>query len=82
MGQLTTFLNYVTQYTKPFNDISSVLSELQSALACADRLYMILDEEEITETGKAVLEEADVQDVFNLTMSNLAICLINLLSRI
>ena len=77
---MTTFLNYVTQYTKPFNDISSVLSELQSALACADRLYMILDEEEITETGKVVLEEADVQDVFNLIMSNLAICLINLLS--
>ena len=64
VGQLTTFLNYVTQYTKPFNDISSVLSELQSALACADRLYMILDEEEITETGKAVLEEADVQGRF------------------
>lgn len=64
VGQLTTFLNYVTQYTKPFNDISSVLSELQSALACADRLYMILDEEEITETGKVVLEEADVQGRF------------------
>ena len=45
VGQLTTFLNYVTEYTKPFNDISSVLSQLQSALACADRLYMILDEE-------------------------------------
>lgn len=44
VGQLTTFLNYVNQYTKPFNDISSVLSEMQSALACADRLYMILDE--------------------------------------
>lgn len=45
VGQLTTFLNYVNQYTKPFNDISSVLSEMQSALACADRLYMILDED-------------------------------------
>ena len=56
VGQLTTFLNYVTQYTKPFNDISSVLSELQSALACADRLYMILDEDEIPETGNAVLD--------------------------
>lgn len=43
VGQLTTFLNYVNQYTKPFNDISSVLSEMQSALACADRLYSILD---------------------------------------
>ena len=64
VGQLTTFLNYVTQYTKPFNDISSVLSELQSALACADRLYMILDENEIPETGNAVLEEEDVQGHF------------------
>ena len=44
VGQLTTFLNYVTQYTKPFNDISSVLSELQGAIACAERLYDILDE--------------------------------------
>ncbi|WP_242258166.1 ABC transporter ATP-binding protein [Streptococcus thoraltensis] len=43
VGQLVTFLNYVNQYTKPFNDISSVMSELQSALACAERLYTILD---------------------------------------
>ena len=64
VGQLTTFLNYVTQYTKPFNDISSVLSELQSALACADRLYMILDENEIPETGHLVLEEEDVKGQF------------------
>ena len=44
IGELTTFLNYVNQYTKPFNDISSVLTELQSTLACAERLYSILDE--------------------------------------
>lgn len=43
VGQLVTFLNYVNQYTKPFNDISSVMSELQSALACAERLYHLLD---------------------------------------
>ena len=43
VGQLVTFLNYVNQYTKPFNDISSVLAELQSALACAERLYSVLD---------------------------------------
>lgn len=46
VGELTIFLNYVNQYTKPFNDISSVLSEMQSSLACANRLYRILDEEE------------------------------------
>ena len=55
VGQLTTFLNYVTQYTKPFNDISAVLSELQSALACAERLYMILDERDAKDDGKKEL---------------------------
>ncbi|MEX2783909.1 ABC transporter ATP-binding protein [Streptococcus sp. H49] len=45
VGELVTFLNYVNQYTKPFNDISSVLSEMQSALVCAERLYGIIDEE-------------------------------------
>ena len=43
VGELVTFLAYATQYTKPFNDISSVLSELQGAIACAERLYQILD---------------------------------------
>lgn len=43
VGQLVTFLNYVTQYTKPFNEISSVWSELQSSFACAERLYDVLD---------------------------------------
>ena len=47
VGTLTTFLNYASQYTKPFNDISSVLSELQSALACAERLFAVLDQESI-----------------------------------
>ena len=55
VGQLVTFLNYVNQYTKPFNDISSVMAELQSALACAERLYTILDEKELVEIGKEEL---------------------------
>ncbi|MGT2749969.1 ABC transporter ATP-binding protein [Streptococcus orisasini] len=61
VGQLTTFLNYVTQYTKPFNDISSVLSELQSALACAERLYMVLDEEEARDEGQKELNSQSVK---------------------
>ena len=61
VGQLVTFLNYVNQYTKPFNDISSVLAELQSALACAERLYSVLDQEEVKESGKKDLQEEDVQ---------------------
>lgn len=61
VGQLVTFLNYVNQYTKPFNDISSVMAELQSALACAERLYMILDEKEVVETGKEELTSEAVR---------------------
>ncbi|MTQ41411.1 MULTISPECIES: ABC transporter ATP-binding protein [unclassified Streptococcus] len=61
VGQLVTFLNYVNQYTKPFNDISSVLAELQSALACAERLYSILDQEEVKESGKRDLQEDAVK---------------------
>lgn len=61
VGQLTTFLNYVNQYTKPFNDISSVLSELQGAIACADRLYAILDEENEPLPVTAQLDEDKIQ---------------------
>lgn len=61
VGQLVTFLNYVNQYTKPFNDISSVLAELQSALACAERLYSVLDQEEVKENGKKDLQEEAVE---------------------
>lgn len=61
IGQLTTFLNYVNQYTKPFNDISSVLSEMQSAIACAERLYMILDEKNPSFSVKKKLDEGSIQ---------------------
>ena len=61
VGQLVTFLNYVNQYTKPFNDISSVLAELQSALACAERLYSVLDQEKVKESGKKDLQEEAVE---------------------
>ena len=39
VGQLSVFLNYANQYTKPFNDISDVMTELQNALACAQRVF-------------------------------------------
>ena len=61
VGQLVTFLNYVNQYTKPFNDISSVLAELQSALACAERLYSVLDQEEVKESGEKDFQEEAVE---------------------
>ena len=55
VGELTTFLQYANQYSKPFNDISSVLSELQSALACADRLFNVLGQADQTDgKGKSL----------------------------
>ncbi len=44
IGQLTCFLSYANQYTKPFNEISNVITELQNALACAGRVFELLDE--------------------------------------
>ena len=44
MGQLSAFLSYANQYTKPFNEISGVITELQNALACAGRIFDLLDE--------------------------------------
>lgn len=47
VGELSVFLNYANQYTKPFNDISDVMTELQNALACAQRVFDLIDEESI-----------------------------------
>ena len=49
VGQLSSFLNYANQYTKPFNEISGVVTELQNALACAGRIFHFLDEEPVPE---------------------------------
>ena len=53
VGQLSAFLNYATQYTKPFNEISGVITELQNAFACAKRIFDFIDEP---------AEEADTLD--------------------
>ena len=47
VGILSSFLSYANQYTKPFNDISNVFTELETSLACADRVFMILDQKDI-----------------------------------
>lgn len=47
VGELSVFLNYANQYTKPFNDISDVMTELQNALACAQRVFDLIDEDPI-----------------------------------
>lgn len=48
VGKLTSFLSYATQYSKPFNDISGVVVELQNAIACASRIFEILELEPVT----------------------------------
>ena len=60
IGQLTCFLSYANQYTKPFNEISNVITELQNALACAGRVFELIDEEpEVEEPADAIeLKEA------------------------
>lgn len=51
VGQLSSFLNYANQYTKPFNEIFGVVTELQNALACAGRIFHFLDEEPVPENA-------------------------------
>ncbi len=61
VGQLSCFLSYATQYTKPFNEISGVVTELQNALASAARVFELIDEKEQApdSDGAAELEKAD-----------------------
>ena len=49
VGQLTSFLNYANQYTKPFNEISGVVTELQNSLASASRVFELIDEQKMKE---------------------------------
>lgn len=56
IGQLTCFLSYANQYTKPFNEISNVVTELQNAIACAARVFELIDEKcEVPEDDDAVV---------------------------
>ena len=58
VGGLSCFLSYANQYTKPFNEISGVVTELQNAIACAARIFELMDYEEITVNENAV----DIED--------------------
>ena len=66
VGGLTAFLNYANQYTKPFNDISEVVTELQNSLACAARLFDLLDEEEEVPDAADAIELRDVRSEVRL----------------
>lgn len=61
VGDLTCFLSYASQYTKPFNEISSVVAEFQNALACAARVFEFIDGEELEKEDetKADLKKAE-----------------------
>lgn len=70
VGQLSCFLSYANQYTKPFNEISGVVTELQNAIACAGRIFELLEEEsQIPDAAEAVnlqnaTGEVDLEDVY------------------
>ena len=68
VGQLSCFLSYANQYTKPFNEISGVVTELQNALACAARIFSLIEEEpQVPEVADA----AELKDVFgNVELKN------------
>ena len=60
VGKLSSFLAYSNQYTKPFNEISGVFAELQNAVASAERVFGVLDEEEISDdSDKEILDKCD-----------------------
>ncbi|MBE7088920.1 MAG: ABC transporter ATP-binding protein, partial [Clostridiales bacterium] len=64
VGNLSTLLSYANQYTKPFNEISGVITELQNALACAGRIYEIIDEQaEVADKSDALIIKEAVGEI-------------------
>ncbi len=60
VGNLSAFLSYANQYTKPFNEISGVITELQNSIACAARLFELIEEKpQVSDAGAAILGTAD-----------------------
>ena len=72
VGQLTCLLSYANQYTKPFNEISSVITELQNAIACASRIFELLDEKEFVPDKENAVSLKNVSgdvDIHNVDFS-------------
>ena len=71
VGLLVCFLSYVNQYTKPFNEITSVITELQNAFACIERIFELLDlESESSDEGAPSLENVSGEiDISNVSFS-------------
>ncbi|MBO5622533.1 MAG: ABC transporter ATP-binding protein, partial [Butyrivibrio sp.] len=70
VGELTIFLSYANQYTKPFNEISGVVTELQNALACAERVFSLI--EEIPETSDNVKAPVDFRAEGKVTLNDVS----------
>ncbi|MBQ4265412.1 MAG: ABC transporter ATP-binding protein [Clostridia bacterium] len=66
VGSLTSFLSYANQYTKPFNEISGVITELQNALACAGRIFQLIDEPAQTPDAADATQLEHVRGAVNL----------------
>ena len=70
VGGLTVLLTYANQYMKPFNDISSVITELQNAIACADRVFELIEQPvEVAEGGKVLQNVQGKVDLENVNFS-------------
>ncbi|MCH5268056.1 MAG: ABC transporter ATP-binding protein [Lachnospiraceae bacterium] len=61
VGQLSCFLSYANQYTKPFNEISGVITELQNAIACAARIFALIDEEAQTPDAETPVKPESIR---------------------
>ena len=70
VGVLTCFLSYANQYTKPFNEISGVVTELQNAMACAERLFELLEEKSVEPDPKDAIEIKDADGKLTLSHIN------------
>lgn len=74
VGQLSCFLSYANQYTKPFNEISGVVTEIQNAIACAARVFELLDEpvEQADDPDCKVLTRQEAEEDSNLVLEHVA----------
>ena len=69
VGMLVSLLGYANQYTKPFNEITGVIAELQNAYACAERIFALIDEENEKENIKEKITNTDVITIDNINFS-------------
>ncbi|MBR0412126.1 MAG: ABC transporter ATP-binding protein [Eubacterium sp.] len=70
VGVLASFLAYANQYTKPFNEISGVITELQNAIACAGRLFELLEEDEVPRDSENAVELTEADGELELKQIN------------